>query len=204
MKSALDVHGELLAAGVPHEMVRLRTPAVSADDLPRGLDVDPDVCVAVRCYVATDESGSEQFVAVLVRSGDLPDPGSLLTALDAAAVRAATADEVNAATDFSAPLVAPIALGPRVQLLADAALGATDVLYAPTGESGVALGIRTRDLLVAAGARVTTLTARRAAPEEQPGWDRAGGVGQAGAQVIDLGPARRGREQPHRTGTTRP
>ena len=204
MKSALDVHRELLAADVPHEMVRLRTPALGADDLPRGLGVDPDACVAVRCYVATLAGQRRQFVAVLMRAGDLPAPASLLTALDATAVRPATADEINTATDFAAPLVAPIGLDERVLLLADAALGGTDVLYAPTGESGVALGIRTRDLLVAAGARVTTLTARPLAPEEHPAWDRAAGVRSVGARVIDLAPARQGREQPRGAVTSRP
>lgn len=191
MKSALDVHRELLAAGVAHEMVRVRGSVLGADDLPRALGTDRDACVAVRCYLACFEGAREQFVAVMVRAGDIPDPASLLDALQATSVRPATAAEVNAATDYAAPLVCPIGLDERVLLLADAALGGSDVLYAPTGESGVALGIRTRDLLVAAGARVTTLTARPLAAAERSGWDLGAGLGLPGAQVIDLAPARR-------------
>ena len=95
----------------------------------------------VRCYVASYDVDAledrERFVAVLVRAGDTPDPGSLLEALQAVAVRPATAAEINVTTDYAAPLVCPIGLGPDVLLLADAALGATDVLYTPTpGYSG--------------------------------------------------------------------
>ena len=194
MKSALDVHRELLAAGVTHEMVRVRGSALSADELPLGLGVAPESCVAVRCYLASYDDGVDerkQFVAVLVRAGDTPDPASLLDALQATAVRPASAAEVNAVTDYAAPLVCPVGLAPDVLLLADAALGSTDVLYTATGESGVALGIRTRDLLVAAGARATALTARPLAPAERSGWDLGAGLGLPGAQVVDFAPARR-------------
>ena len=78
MKGALDVHRELLARDVPHEIVRLRGSAAgTADDLPRALDVDPLACVAVRCYI-TDVG----FAAVLVPADRLPEPAALLDALD--------------------------------------------------------------------------------------------------------------------------
>jgi prolyl-tRNA editing enzyme YbaK/EbsC (Cys-tRNA(Pro) deacylase) len=73
-------------------------------------------------------------------------------------VRAATAAETNAATGYPSGLVSPVALGPEVEVLADTALGATDVVYTAAGEGGLALGIRTRDLLVAVGARAASLT----------------------------------------------
>jgi prolyl-tRNA editing enzyme YbaK/EbsC (Cys-tRNA(Pro) deacylase) len=192
VKSALDVHRELLAAGVAHEMVRVRGSVQSADDLPVGLGVSQESCVAIRCYVATYADGPDAFVAVLVRAGDTPDPASLLDALQAVAVRAATAGEINRATDYAAPLVCPIGLDERVVLLADAALGSTDVLYTPTGESGVALGIHTRDLLVAAGARATALTARPLVVDERAAWDLVSTAGIL-ADVVDFAPVRRGR-----------
>ena len=40
----------------------------------------------------------------------------------------------------------------------DASVGATDVLYTPTGDTGTALGIRTGDLLLVSGARVAELS----------------------------------------------
>ena len=157
MKGALDVHRELLARDVPHEMVRLAGRATTADDLPRLLGL-PRGCVAVRCYDVVRKD-SRSFAAVLVPAGSLPEPGALLQALDACAVSAARPDAVNAVTDYVAGLVAPICLPLDVELLADAALGQSDVCYCPVGEGEVALGIRTGDLLVTTGARVASLTA---------------------------------------------
>jgi prolyl-tRNA editing enzyme YbaK/EbsC (Cys-tRNA(Pro) deacylase) len=186
VKSALDVHRTLLADGVPHEMLRLRAAALSADDLPRGLEVDARSCVALRCYVVTEAGGGQRLCAVMVAAGDTPEPLSVLDALEATSLRPATAAEVNAATDYAAPLVSPICLPPEVLLLADARLGAQHVLYTPTGESGVALGISTRDLLVASGARVTTLTATPRAEAERLDWQLGAGLETADAQVLPL------------------
>jgi prolyl-tRNA editing enzyme YbaK/EbsC (Cys-tRNA(Pro) deacylase) len=194
VKSALDVHRVLLADGVPHEIVRLRTAVLTANDLPRALGVDPAACVAVRCY----KTGDDTLVAVMVRSGDLPDPSSLLRASDATSIRPASPDEVSEATDFAAGLVSPLCLPADVVLLADAALGAVDVLYVPTGETGVALGIHVRDLLIASGAKVTTLTARPLAAAERSGWQSAPGLESGDAQVLSL--QRRRRVGARRTG----
>ena len=190
MKTALDVHRTLLAADVPHEMVRLRTAALGADDLPRALGVASSSCVVVRCYVVTASAAPASLCGVLLRSGDTPDPGSLLTALDAEAIRPAVAAEVNAATGYASALVSPVPLPAGVLLLADAALGGrfgrSDLLYAPTGEAGVALGIRLHHLLVASGARVTTLTARPLAAEERLGWPGSAGQDSGDAPVLEL------------------
>jgi len=175
VRGALDVHRELLARGVPHEIVRLRgTPAADADDLPRALDVEPSACVAVRCY-ATDLG----LVAVVVSAGVVPDPRALLDAVGARTLRPATPDEVNAATEYAAGLVSPVALPDGVLLVADAALTARGVVYCPVGESGVALGIRTADLLQAVGARVAALSALPMPPAGRAPWS-------GGARVIDL------------------
>lgn len=156
MKSALDVHRELLARDVPHEMVRLRGRASTADDLPRLLGLTSG-CVAVRCYEVLRDTGPA-FAAVLVPSGRLPQPGALLEALDARSVRPARPDAVNARTDYSAGLVGPVCLPADVELVADTALGTSDVSYCAVGEGEVVLGIRTRDLLVVTGARAVSLT----------------------------------------------
>ena len=192
MKSALDVHRALLAAGIDHEMVRLPGPITGADDLPQALTVDASSCVVVRCYRTTDADGEHALCGVLVRAGDTPDPVSLLDAIAAVSVRPATAAEVNEATDYAAALVSPICLPDNVPLLADAAIGAAEVVYAATGEGGVALGIRTRDLLVASRARVTNLTAGPLAAEDRRGWQQAG-HDDTSAQVLPLVPRSRRR-----------
>lgn len=165
MRSALDVHRELLARGVPHEIVRLRSRVLSADDLPRVLGLDAG-CLAVRVYLVTRADQPPAAAAVLVPAGAVPEPGALLEALRATAVRPATTSEVNLLTSFAADLVSPVCLPAEVEVLADAAVGATDVVYATVGEGGLALGIRTRDLLVVAQARVAALTPAPLPPEE--------------------------------------
>ncbi len=156
MKSALDVHQELLAHDVPHEVVRLGQRVLTADDLPRALGIEPGRCVALRCYVV--QGGRGAFAAVMVGAGSTPDPAALLDALGATSVRPATADQVNVATDYTAGLVSPVCLPDSVTLLADGALLAVDVLYTALGEGGVALGIRSQDLLAATGSEVARLT----------------------------------------------
>ena len=156
MLAALDVHRELLTRGVPHEVARLRGRAASADDLPRLLDLRTG-CVAVRVYDVV-RADARSVAAVLVPAGSLPDPLALLEALDACTVRLASDDVVNDRTRYAAGLVSPMCLPEDVEVLADAALGESDVSWCAIGEGGVALGIRTVDLLVAAGARVATLT----------------------------------------------
>ena len=168
MKGALDVHRELLARDVPHEIVRLPRPAVTADDLPRLLGLTSG-CVAVRCYEVVRDRGSA-FAAVLLPAGRLPHPTALLDALGARSVRPARPDAVNAATDYAAGLVSPLCLPPEVELLADATLGESDVCYCAVGEGGVVLGIRTRDLLVTTGARVGSLTGPEADDVGVEGW----------------------------------
>lgn len=155
MKGALDVHRELLARDVPHEVVRLGSRLLTADDLPRVLSLEQG-CISVRCYVV--ERATVSFAAGLVVSGTVPSPPHLLEALEAWSVRPATPDEVNAATDYAAGLVSPVCLPPEVELVADVALERSEVSYCALGEGGVALGIRTADLLGATGARLVALT----------------------------------------------
>jgi prolyl-tRNA editing enzyme YbaK/EbsC (Cys-tRNA(Pro) deacylase) len=152
MKDALDVHRSLLAREVPHEIVRLPRPVAGADDIPDALGLAPQRCVAVRMYVA-----DEQPVAVIVRAGTIPHPGAVLTAARARTLRPARPEMVNELTDFAAPLVSPFLLPEQVLVLADACVGHSDVVYAPTGDSGTAVGIASRWLLTASHAAVTEL-----------------------------------------------
>jgi prolyl-tRNA editing enzyme YbaK/EbsC (Cys-tRNA(Pro) deacylase) len=154
MLDALDVHRSLLAREVPHEVVRLPRLVLSADELPDVLDLPPSRCVAVRLYLADDAP-----VAVIVRAGELPHPGAVLAAVGARALRAARPDFVNSITDFAAPLVCPVLLPDSVTVLADSCVGHADVVYAPTGDGGTALGISSRWLLTSSRASVAELCA---------------------------------------------
>jgi prolyl-tRNA editing enzyme YbaK/EbsC (Cys-tRNA(Pro) deacylase) len=152
MKDALAIHRELLARGVPHEIVRLRRIILSADELPDALGLPAGQCIAVRLYEA-----DSKLVAVCVPAGATPAPSALLHATGARRIGIAPVDRINAETDFAGGLVAPLLLPDDVQIFADASLPAREVLYSPTGESGTALGIHSRDLLAVSGARVAPL-----------------------------------------------
>src|SRR4051812_41958711 len=118
MKDALDVHRSLLARDVPHEVVRLPRVILSADEIPDVMGLPPERCVAIHLYRADDE-----IVAVIVRAGELPHPGSVLAALGARSLRMVRPDEVNALTDFAAPLVSPVLLPDTARVLADSCVG---------------------------------------------------------------------------------
>src|SRR3954452_13501181 len=152
MKDALAIHRDLLARGVPHEIVRLRRIILTADELPEALGLPPSQCVAVRVYEADGE-----LVAVCVPAGATPAPSALLQATGARRIGVAPVDRINAETDFAGGLVAPLLMPDGVPVFADASLSAREVLYTPTGESGTALGIHSRDLLTVSGARVAGL-----------------------------------------------
>lgn len=152
MKGALDLHRELLGRGVSHEIVRLPRMILTADELADALGLPAQACRVVKVFLADD-----RLVGALLPPGQLPSPAALLTATGAEGVRLAPTDVVNAATDYAAGLVAPILLPADMPLFADADLHADAVVYTPTGDTGTALGIRTRDLLTVSRARVVEL-----------------------------------------------
>ena len=156
MRGALDVHRELLDRDVPHEVVRLPSRLLSADDLPAALGLETG-CVAVRCYVV-EQPWRSSFAAVLVPAGAVPVPARLLDALSARSVSPARPEQVNLVTDYTAGLVCPVGLPSDVEVLADEAVTASPTSYGALGEGGVALGIRTSDLLQVTGARTAALT----------------------------------------------
>lgn len=153
MKGALDIHRALLARDTPHEIVRLPRVVLSADEIPDALGLDAVQCIAVRMYVVDG-----LLAAVAVPAGQTPEPAAVLCALEARSLRAATAEEVNTRTDYAAGLVSPLLLPDDLPLLVDVELSVHDVLYAPTGDSGTAIGIRTGDLLGASGGQVAELS----------------------------------------------
>lgn len=206
MKTALDLHRRLLSRGIPHEVVRLRGHAAGSDDLPRLLSVEPGECVAVRCFRVTDartpDGSAVHLVAVAVRAGDAPDETAVGAALEAGTIRPATPDEISTHTGYAASLVSPLGLPEDVVLLADTALAhrPETLRFCATGESGTALAVGLRDLLVESRARVAALT-----PLPLVG---TGDWRVDGAQVISMEGALQGKRDARRStgprGTPRP
>lgn len=179
MRGALDVHQQLLAAGVPHEIVRLPRPVQRADELPAVLSLPDSSCLTVRVFELARTNGDPgrtgpaapmprvagmgavaaighegDMVAVLVTAGSTVDEIAVARACGGRAVRAAGPLEVNATTQFFAGLVSPVCLPTGLRLYAEASLDRPGVVYAATGEGGTALGIASRDLLRHVAARL--------------------------------------------------
>jgi prolyl-tRNA editing enzyme YbaK/EbsC (Cys-tRNA(Pro) deacylase) len=152
VKGTLDIHRELLARDVAHEVIRLPRPVLDARELPEALGLPAERCAAVRVYQA-----DETLAAVVLPCGQAADPARLLNLLGARSLRTAGPDLINSVTDFAAGLVSPLLLPPEVVVLIDAALTRVNVVYVPTGESGTALGIPSRDLVTLSRATVGEL-----------------------------------------------
>ncbi len=154
MRGPLDVHRELLARDVQHEIVRLPRIVLSADQLPEALGVPAEDCLAVRLFEVDDE-----LVAVLLPVRSTPNPAAVMAALHARTIRVASAERINAGTDYAAGLVPPLPLPAGVALLTDPRVSDLGVVYTPTGDTGTALGISAETLLSASGARVAEIAA---------------------------------------------
>lgn len=155
MKTALDIHRTLLGDAVPHEIVRLPRAALSASDLPDVLGVDPAACIVVHAFTA---SPGDRLIAVALPADTLPDADDLSAALapELGSLRLlpAPAVAVNLELGYVAGLLSPFCLPASVPFYAAAAVGAREVVYTAAGETRAAVGIRSRDLLVATRARV--------------------------------------------------
>lgn len=170
MRGPLEARQVLLEHQVLHNVIRLPRRIANADVLPTTLGLAPRDCAAVRCY--RTNTGP---VAAIVAAGLWPDVDLLASALalrspSVGGLRRSTRDEVNADTDYQAGLVSPLALPARITLLADVRLLRSSVVYLPTGDSGTALGMQTRDLLTVTGARLAVLT-RRVRDDAEPEID---------------------------------
>jgi len=136
MIGAMDVHRELLAREVPHEIVRLPRVVLNASELPEALRLPPSQCVATRIYFV-----DEVPTAIAVPALSTPEPRAILAALDAITLRPATSEQTNEPTRYAAGLVSAVMLPSSIPLFVDARLDMTGVVYLPTGDTGTALGI---------------------------------------------------------------
>lgn len=162
MKDALAIHRTLLAEGTHHEIVRLRRLVTRADELPEALGLPRERCLAVRMY----QVDGGRLAAVIVRAGEVPPERVLLTALGACDIKPAAPDIVNAVTDYAAGLVAPLLLPASVTVLMDRKIVDfdDDVVYAPTGDAGTAVGIHATGVFMLSGAKPVDLAAQEVEP----------------------------------------
>lgn len=152
MIGAMDVHRDLLAREVPHEIVRLPRVLLNASELPEALRVASSQCVATRIYYVDDIP-----TAIAVPARSTPEPRAILAALDATTLRPATSEQTNELTRYAAGLVSAALLPKDIPLFVDARLDMTGVIYLPTGDTGTALGINGATFFRLTGARLAHL-----------------------------------------------
>jgi prolyl-tRNA editing enzyme YbaK/EbsC (Cys-tRNA(Pro) deacylase) len=144
MKDALSIHQLLLERQMTHEIVRLPRLITSADELPDVLGLPPGRCLCTRVYAGPAPC---RIAAMIVVAGTWPSLHGVAGALGVPAVTYASDDVVNAATDYTADLVAPLMLpGDLTMLVDERAARVDDIVYTATGEPCTALGIHTVDL----------------------------------------------------------
>ncbi|MDQ1723669.1 MAG: hypothetical protein QOG52_697 [Frankiaceae bacterium] len=152
MIGAMDIHRELLAREIPHEIVRLPRVVLNAMELPDALRVPATHCVATRIYFVDDVP-----TAVAMPALSTPEPRALLASLDATSLRPATVEQTNELTGYAAGLVSAALLPKDIPLFVDARLDLTGVVYLPTGETGTAIGISGATFFRLTGARLAHL-----------------------------------------------
>lgn len=161
MRGPVEVHQELLAAEVAHEIAHLPRTVSSADELPEVLDLPAAACVAAAVYRLLDPARG--WAVALVGAGTRADEVRLAAALGAP-VSPARAEEASALTGYPAGLVCPVGLPPGIRVVAEGGLLAGDVVYLPAGDPGTVLGLHVEALLALTGAVVADLAAAPVAP----------------------------------------
>ena len=166
MKDVLTIHRALLEWEAVHEIVRLPIALAHADELPKALGLPADRCLVTRVYDCEGVYGGGRFLAgVIVPAGERPPLEAVGATLGARTVRPASADIVNAVTEYAAGLVCPLLLPETMPVFIDQrvmdALPADDVIYTATGEASTALGIRGRTLFALSHAKPADLSIPR-------------------------------------------
>ena len=149
MRSCDDVHDELLASGIPHEILRLPSSSRTAELAAEALGVEVGDVVKSLLFVLDDE----RPVLALVTGDSTVDEGALARETGATDVRLARAHEVRECTGYRPGAVPPCALATDVPVVADPGVFAPEVVYCGGGTTTTLLKIRGSDLDALLGAR---------------------------------------------------
>lgn len=144
MRTSVDLNVHLVSAGVAHEFFRVEQRTRHPGDLAAAFDVDPSAMAETTVLTAP---GHGQTVLAVGPAGSTIDVAAVVRATGIAGLRRARPLAAARVTGFPADWIPPVALDDGVQLVMDPALASLDVLYAPGGEPGLLVGIRTEDLL---------------------------------------------------------
>jgi Cys-tRNA(Pro) deacylase len=142
VRSCDDVHDELTARGVPHEIVRLRSSSRTAQLAADALGVDVGDVIKSLLFMLDDQ----RPVLALVNGGSTVDVQALARAVAAVDVRLANGREVLDLTGYRPGAVSPCALATAMPVIADPGVFAPEVVYCGAGTTTTMLKIHSEDL----------------------------------------------------------
>jgi len=156
VRSSIEVHNNLLADDIPHELSQLSGPLRDLSAAPAVLGLPADA--VARPTVLTDQDGVVVILAPADRTVDLRQVAELL---GRERLRPVEPDESPGLTGYLLQFVPPVALESPVTVVLDERIAHQDVVYTAAGEPGVILKVRGVDLVKVTSALVSSVTAER-------------------------------------------
>ncbi len=142
MRSFTDVHDDLTARNVPHEIVHLPSSSRTAQLAAEALGVPAGDVVKSLLFLLDDA----RPILALVTGDATVDVDALAHEAGAVQIRLARAREVRELTGYKPGAVPPCALASELQVVADPGVFAPDVVYCGGGTTTTMLKIRSADL----------------------------------------------------------
>ena len=142
MRSFTDVHDDLTARSIPHEIVHLPSSSRTAQLAAEALGVSVGDVVKSLLFVLDDT----RPVLALVTGDATVDVDALARDAGAAQVRLARSREVRELTGYRPGAVPPCALASELQVVADPGVFAPEIVYCGGGTTTTMLKIRSADL----------------------------------------------------------
>ena len=156
MRSFTDVHDDLTARSVPHEIVHLPSSSRTAQLAAEALGVPVGDVVKSLLFLLDDT----RPVLALVTGDATVDVDALAREAGAAQVRLARSREVRELTGYRPGAVPPCALATELPVVADPGVFAPDVVYCGGGTTTTMLKIGSADLDALLGPRKLPIARR--------------------------------------------
>lgn len=163
MRGSIEVHRYLTERGIPHEFYRLGRPLRSVDEVAALLELLPSQVVTAELF---ESKGTA--VLALVPAGMSASVANVTRAAGEKRLRPAASRRVTEHTGFLPGWLPPVGHERPSVVVLDAELAEVDVLYAPGGDPGVMLVMRSGDLIRATAATVAPLATADEPDEQHP------------------------------------
>jgi prolyl-tRNA editing enzyme YbaK/EbsC (Cys-tRNA(Pro) deacylase) len=152
VRGSIEVHRYLTERDIPHEFYRLERPLRRVDEAAALLGLDPGIVVTGELFEVVGG-----HVLALLPSSACASSEAVARAVGVPRSRPLSKVRVAAHTGFLADWLPPVGHERPSRALLDEALLDADVLYAPGGDPGVMLTLRSSDLIRATAADIVAL-----------------------------------------------